>query len=167
MARFGVIPLEPPRDRSRANLAPGFDRKLGALLDYLTERGHSPIVAETLRNDARVAFLRGFGRAYDDGRGVVTNADDAATTWHGFGLAADIWDGARKNDPWAISGTPFADALRDGCEAVGLTWGGSWKMADLPHVQWAPMKDRPSEVGIALYRQGAIAEVWKLVGADT
>ena len=43
-------------------------------------RGLDAIVAETLRTDERQEFLYGFGRDYDDGRGIVTHSR-AATSW--------------------------------------------------------------------------------------
>jgi len=58
-----------PVDRRLEVLAPAFRRKIDAVLEavpYAT-------VAETLRTDARQQFLYGFGRDYDDGRGIVTH----------------------------------------------------------------------------------------------
>ena len=168
MPRFGIVPPEPAQDKGVASLAPGFARKLAALLDGLRAGGwpHA-CVGETFRTAARQEWLYGCGRDYDDGRGIVTQADTAATGWHGYGLAADVW--FRAGDGYAFAAdAPFAAAMREGCAAVGLRYGGDWAHPDLDHVQWAPMKDRPSEaVAQPLYRQGNIAEVWRLVGADT
>ena len=75
---------------------------------------------------------------------VVTRANSAGTTWHGFGLAFDIaitdstgkkivwdkssdWNGDHKDD-WAQVG-----ALAD---EVGLEWGGNFtSIYDAPHYQ--------------------------------
>ena len=139
MPVFGVIPPEPKRIHSWDGCAPGFVRKVEALLADLERDNWHPQVGETLRSTERVEWLHGFGRDYDDDRGIVTGATDGSTTWHGYGLAVDIWNGALKA-PWAIGGTAFADALRDAAAEHDLTWGGAWKMADYPHLQWAPMR---------------------------
>ena len=114
----------------------------------------APMVAarvfETLRTDDRQRFLYGFGREYDDGRGVVTNSRTAMDTWHGFGLAVDIVDRAKlwnaPDDFWWVLGT---SARRHGL-VWGADWNGNWSSADerfmdRPHIQWGNgMRRRPS-----------------------
>lgn len=155
-------PAEVPADTSLDGLAPKFRAKLALVLNRLGMQGHPPRIAETLRSKERVTFLHGFGRAYDDGRGVVTNASDALKTWHFYGLAADIvhatkgWDA--PEDFWV--------ALRDAAVAEGLTAGYDWKFQDKPHVQFGkPMRDGPSGEAVALLNSGGVEAVWKAVGA--
>lgn len=155
-------PKEVPADQSLDGLAPAFRAKLMLVLNRLSMQGHAPRVAETLRSDERVKFLHGFGREYDDGRGVVTNASDATKTWHHYGLAADV---VHATKGWG-AGEAFWEALRDAAVAEGLTAGMNWKFQDKPHIQWGPpMRDGPSEHAIALLASGGVEAVWKAVGA--
>ena len=80
-------PREVPMCRALDVLAPKFRAALEAVLAQLPDA----IVAETLRTPERQAYLYGFGRDYDDDRGIVTQAPTHLTSWHGYGLAADIW----------------------------------------------------------------------------
>lgn len=59
----------------------------------------------------------------------VTKAD-AGESAHNYGLAIDVFclDGI----PWAQDKYKTLNKL---CALRGLTWGGSWKTPDLPHVQ--------------------------------
>lgn len=155
-------PAEVPADDSLDGLAPKFRAKLLLVLNRLTMQGHPPRVAETLRSDARVKFLHGFGREYDDGRGVVTNATDATKTWHHYGLAADIVHATKAWD----ADEAFWVALRDAAVAEGLTAGFDWKFKDKPHVQWGkPMRDGPSAEAVTLLAAGGVEAVWRAVGA--
>jgi hypothetical protein len=155
-------PAEVPADNSLDGLAPKFRVKLSAVLARLGVQGHQPRVAETLRSDERVKFLYGFGREYDDGRGIVTKATDATKTWHHYGLAADVvhsrwgWNADEK----------FWIALRDAAVAEGLTAGYNWKFVDKPHIQWGkPMRDGPSDEAVTLLKAGGVEAVWRAVGA--
>lgn len=156
-------PAEVPADTSLDGLAPKFRSKLMLVLNRLSMQGHSPKVAETLRSDARVKFLHGFGREYDDGRGVVTNATDATKTWHHYGLAADVVHATKAWD----APEDFWIALRDAAVAEGLTAGFDWKFTDKPHIQWGkPMRDGPSADAVTLLKAGGLPAVWKAVGAE-
>ena len=156
-------PPEPPVDRSRQQLAPGFVTKLDAFLADMANRGHQTVIAETFRTPERQEWLYGFGREYDDGRGIVTRAESAGTSYHGYGLAADCVDALKAWDAsdeyWAVFG--------DAAEAAGLTWGGRWTHPDKPHVQLGGMPHvAPSENAQTLYAAGNIAEVWRQLGCD-
>jgi len=120
------------------------------------------MIAETLRTDERERWLYGFGREYDDGRGKVTNSEDADESWHAFGLAADIWEVTHL---WKAPHS-FWTALGEHAEAQGLTWGGRWHRADLPHVQFGrPMRVSPSPRAARLQATGGNEAVWREVGA--
>lgn len=135
------------------------------------------MVVETLRTAQRQSFLYGFGRDYDDGRGVVTKAATAWGGWHFYGLAVDVihrtlaWDAPES----------FWTALRVAARQQGLTSGDDWDrdgipvepdpdecVSDRPHVQWwcPGMRVSPSVHARALYERGGLALVWHTLGAD-
>lgn len=163
-------PAEVPPCRDLTRLAPRFRLALGRALAEMHRAGFDPVVHETVRTDARQRFLYGFGREYDDGRGVVTQSRAAGNTWHSYGLAADVisrslaWDAPAK----------FWRALEVAAEAEGLVSGADWDrndatnaaFKDLPHVQFGPpMRRSPSPYAAALYADGGCARVWREVGA--
>lgn len=156
-------PPEIPRITALDALAPRFRAAIEAVLDRLRVSTYDPIVAESIRTHERQAFLYGFGRGYDDGRGVVTNSRDADETWHHFGLAVDVWSRSRLwNAPaefWAMLGKE--------AKAQGLAWGGDWsRFPDRPHVQWGPpMRRSPSPRAARLLAEGGVEAVWREVGA--
>jgi peptidoglycan L-alanyl-D-glutamate endopeptidase CwlK len=158
MPKFGTLPV-PVRVNSRIDvLAPAFRRKIEAVLEavpYAT-------VAETLRTDARQQYLFGFGRDYDDGRGIVTYSETALDTWHHYGLAADI---IHKEKGWEAP-MQWWQQLGAAAKAQGLVWGGDWTFRDYPHIQWgAPMRRSPSPSAAKLLEAGGVEAVWKVVKA--
>lgn len=170
-------PAEVPVRKDLDLLAPKLHKAVLQLLLRLTERGFDPIVFETFRDDARQRFLYGFGREYDDGRGVVTKAATADTTWHGFGLAVDII--SRKHG-WKAP-DEFWTALGEECRKLGLCWGNDWdgdgvpvekdpdeKFGDRPHVQWGkPMRRYPSPLAKQIRDEHGLEALWRTVGAAT
>lgn len=154
------LPLPPPEVpcvRSLDGLAPKFRTALCRVLAQLPDA----IVAETVRTPERQAYLYGFGRTYDDDRGQVTAASSQLYSWHGYGLAADIW---RQGVLWQATPTWFR-TMGEVAKAHGLAWGGDWTRQDLPHVQWGACKDAPSYIARGLYASGGVEAVWKEVGA--
>jgi hypothetical protein len=132
--------------------------------------GHDPVVWETLRTHERQHYLYGFGRDYDDGRGIVTHSRSADETWHGFGLAADVISASKRWD----APDDFWRALERAAEAEGLVCGGDWdgddltteRFSDRPHVQWGrPMRRSPSPRAARLFAAGGYPAVWRDVGA--
>lgn len=163
-------PKEIPVCRDLSVLAPGFRAKVEQLLRNMAARGLPCLVVETLRTDERQRFLFGFGREYDDGRGVVTHSRDVDETWHGFGLAVDI---VHAEHYWN-AGPAFWRALEEEAEKLGLTSGADWDrndatrsaFKDLPHVQFGPpMRRSPSPRAARLREQGGLPAVWLEVGA--
>lgn len=153
--KFGIVPPEPSRIADLSGCAPAFASAVQALLERMTARGFAPMLYETLRTDDRQAWLYGFGRQYDDGRGVVTHAATADNGWHKFGLAADI---ISTKSGWDSSA--FFDALQEEARAGGLTSGSDWQMRDRPHVQWGTCRPTPP-VGVAqLAVSGGLPAVW-------
>lgn len=153
-------PLEPPICHLVNGLAPEFAAKLPHLLGDLIGQGWRPKLLETLRSDERQRWLYGFGRTWDDGRGVVTNAQNAHQSWHFYGLAVDLTDRRFEpgNEPKA-----FFDAVGKVARKYALMWGGTWKRPDSPHVQWwiDGMHTSPSPHAMDLMRQGGVEAVWK------
>lgn len=154
------LPL-PERDvpacKSLDVLAPKFRVALDAVLAEIP----SAKVAETLRTPERQSFLYGFGRDYDDGRGIVTQAPTNLTSWHGYGLGCDI---VNVEHEWAAPLSWFTH-MGEIAERHGLKWGGRWRHPDFPHVQWGLCKDAPSYVSVGLYTTSGIEAVWRAVGA--
>lgn len=156
-------PKEVPLCSDEAGLAPAFRRRLDVVIQEMHNAGYDAVVSETTRTQARQDYLAGFGREYDDGRGVVTHAMDAWTTWHFYGLAADV---ISRSKGWDAP-EAFWGALRTVAHDEGLASGGDWEHPDRPHVQWGyPMRVAPSERAVELYKQGGVQAVWKEVRAD-
>lgn len=169
--RWGTVPAEVPVERSLEALAPKFRAAIGRVCATLLGLGFRPWVFETLRTTERQRYLYGFGREYDDGRGLVTHSADADETWHGYGLAVDI---ICRDTLWAAP-PAFWEALGRACARERLTWGGDWngdgrsddeRFVDRPHVQWGPrMRRSPSPKAARLQAEGGNEAVWREVGA--
>lgn len=170
MSKLPLPPAEVPVQSSMDGLAPFFREAVERVVADLKAWDYTPRVFETLRTTERQAFLYGFGRTYDDGRGIVTHSQTADDTWHGYGLAADIICARLKwNAPlnfWHVLGT---SARRH-----GLVWGGDWntdwsvsdeKFADRPHIQWGAMRRSPSAKAVEIRTQGGLIAVWATVAA--
>lgn len=154
-------PAEVPRDTSLDSCAPRVRSAVTALMERMIGDGFDPIVAESLRTAERQEFLYGFGRRYDDGRGIVTKAPTALKSWHGFGLAVDLWS---KGTLWNAS-SAFWDALGRHAPKCELDWGGHWLAVDLPHVQWGWCPTSPTVKHVALLTSGGLEAVWADLGA--
>lgn len=160
MSAFGTLPPEPPRHSDHRECAPQFAAAVDRVLDRMKANGFDAIVYEAIRSEARQGWLYGFGRDYDDGRGIVTHAATAWGGWHVFGLAVDIISAAHGWDS-----PVFFAALKNAYEAEGLTAGASWQMKDMPHGQWGKCRTTPSHEAAELYDNGGMPAVWTAVGA--
>lgn len=170
MSALPKPPAEVPVCRATDLLAPRFRLALARALTAMHRAGFDPIVCETLRTDERQRFLYGFGRDYDDGRGIVTHSASAAQTWHRYGLAADVISRSKRWDASAA----FWRALEVAVEEEGLVSGADWDrndatrsaFKDLPHVQYGNgMRRSPSPRAAALFAAGGFEAVWREVGA--
>lgn len=162
-AKLPPPPQEPPACHSNSGLAPKFADKAQQLEAKMTAKGWHICRRETFRSDERAAWLFGFGRDYDDGRGIVTYAPNALKTWHHYWLGIDYGDLRYEpgNEPPAF----WADLEAIGV-SLGLRCGADWKMKDRPHVQWGhPMLDTPSVHAAELLESGGVEAVWKEVEA--
>jgi peptidoglycan L-alanyl-D-glutamate endopeptidase CwlK len=94
------------------------------------KHGYDMAILEGYRSPDRQNMLAGMGSN-------VTNAA-AFQSWHQYGLAADcafMRDGKlviSEKDPWAMRGYQLYGEV---AEAVGITWGGRWKMMDFGHTE--------------------------------
>lgn len=162
MSRLPLPPKEVPRESRLELLAPRFRAAVEAVVADMQARGHAVRVFETLRTEERQAYLYGFGRDYDDGRGPVTRAASALQGWHAYGLAADLVQADQT--PW-IAPQAFWQDLGTIAEQHGCTWGGRWKVVDLPHIQWGRCRKSPSQRSRDLLSAGGLTAVWAAVGA--
>ena len=156
-------PPEIPRLSALEHLAPRFRDAVIAVCEELATKHWPALVYETLRTDPRQQWLFGFGRRYSDGRGIVTNSEDADETWHGFGLAVDIVHARRY---W-LAPEEFWASLGSAARRHGLVWGGDWpSFPDRPHLQWGGrMRRSPSPRAARLRESGGLPAVWAEVGA--
>ena len=176
MSRLPDPPPEVPADADTAKLAPRFAEKVLDLIAKMQRCGHDPVVLEAFRSDERQAWLYGFGREYDDGRGNVTGAPTGAKSWHRYGLAVDVVSKSKGDSPPPA----FWDALRTIAEELRLTSGDDWDRdgirverdadehrADLPHVQWwtPGMHVTPSDHAWRLLQSQGVEAVWREVQA--
>jgi peptidoglycan LD-endopeptidase CwlK len=150
-------PKEVPAVRSLDGLAPKFRVALLTVLAQLPDA----MIAETVRTPERQAFLYGFGREYDDGRGIVTQAPTNLTSWHGYGCAADV---IHRRLGWDASALWFR-TLGEVAKAHGLTWGGDWHRPDLPHLQWTGCTMSPTNEDRRLLASLGVRAVWESVNA--
>lgn len=163
MHTWGTIPPEPARIATLDGIAPAVAAAARRTLVDMAANGKPAVLAETLRTAARQAWLYGFGRLYDDGRGIVTNVDDPFTGWHPLGLAVDFWSATDEwhpgSDFWQLLYTVGARyGLRAG---IHIRPGGG----DAPHMQWQGCRVSPTWRSRALYKVGGLPAVWRAVGA--
>jgi peptidoglycan LD-endopeptidase CwlK len=175
--RLPLPPPEVPRQTTIELLAPAVQATVLRLIELRVARfsdGRAAndedslhLLFETLRTNARQQFLYGFGREYDDGRGIVTGAYDASWSWHGYGMAIDIIHprlAYKAPDKWwRILGEDYA--------AVGLRPGRTFKRVDSPHAQWLGVAPRlcpatPTAQDRADHRANRVSLVWKRYGVD-
>jgi peptidoglycan L-alanyl-D-glutamate endopeptidase CwlK len=144
-------------------LVPEVKEQFLKLKDLALERfGIYIIITQTLRTDNEQSALYAQGRLdlttvnimrhragmglinADENKKIVTKAPNAASTWHGFGMAFDI--AITSPDGRRIDWSPTADWNNDTisdwdqvgslADEVGLEWGGNFtNMYDAPHYQ--------------------------------
>lgn len=149
---------EPPRIWMLDALAPVFRRNVEAILAEVEREK----VFESLRTEARQAWLYGFGKTWDDGRGNVTNARTALGGWHIYGLSVDIVEDDAS--PW-VAPQSFWQSIGLAAERHGCKWGGRWKRVDLPHVQHGGCPKSPTPEDAKLFLANGPEAVWVKYGA--
>lgn len=107
-----------------------FEQTLLRLFQRMREQGYEMALLEGYRSPERQNQLASMGDH-------VTNAR-AFQSYHQYGLAADcafLRDGKlviSERDPWAMRGY---ELYGQEAAALGLTWGGGWKLKDFGHVE--------------------------------
>jgi hypothetical protein len=162
MPKFGTVPPEVRVQGDPKFLAPKMREAALAVVADMAKAGHQARIFETLRTPERQAFLHGFGRVYDDGRGTVTKVADVWKGWHAYGLAVDIVQADAT--PWDAP-QAFWQTLGKCAEAHGLRWGGRWKFLDLPHSQWGKAPMSPTAEDAKLAASAGLPAVWARYGA--
>lgn len=113
-----------------ALLQPAFRVKVTQLLGRMQLSGFDAIAWETYRTPARSKLLS------KRGTGIAPRADGSIPLgMHNLGLAVDIVSASKRWTPPPA----FWTALGREAKALGLTWGGTWKRVDRPHVQALPV----------------------------
>lgn len=107
-----------------------FQQRLLRVFQRMREHGYEMVLLEGYRSPQRQNSLAAMGSH-------VTNAV-AFQSYHQYGLAADsafMRNGKlviSERDEWAMRGYQL---YGQEAEAMGLTWGGRWKMMDFGHVE--------------------------------
>ena len=156
----GVSGLTVNRDLAR--LAPKFQAAVAAAIAACNARGIDAYVYEAYRSEELQAEYYARGRTEIPPTRPVTNASTNLYSWHGYGLAVDV---ISRSKSWDQSESWFADVATE-FKKVGCKWGGDWTVKDLPHFQWGACKPSPSDRARALIREGGVAAVWLVVGAE-
>lgn len=166
MSRFGIVPPEPPANASLDGLAPLFRAVAIEAMSTCLAAKYPVRIREALRSSERQDWLYGFGRFYDDGRGIVTQARRGAASWHFYGLAVDLVpiEGEDRAPPTAWR--TLIDVVHSLRLVSGVDWRRGNALGDRPHVQWGNgMQWAPSARAYALYLTGGRRAVWQAVGA--
>jgi hypothetical protein len=173
MIRAGV-----PANTNLAALSPVVRRRIELVLAGMLAAGFRAVQFDTVRTVERQAFLFGKGRSATqllsaglDAKwawptcpdGVVTNAAHAAQSWHAHGCACDVVE--NDNSPWNAS-QAFWNTLGALARTHYLTWGGAWRMLDLPHMQAVECPMSPTPEDRALLQREGMAAVWKKYRLD-
>lgn len=117
-------------DRDWRKLDPAFMQAVLQLFARMEARGYPVALLEGYRSPERQDMLADIGAHVTNARGLQSR--------HQFGLAADIApvkDGRlviSEQHPWALDAY---QALGQEAEALGLVWGGRWKLRDFGHVE--------------------------------
>ena len=146
-------------------LAPAFANAVQAAINECNAGSNllDAKVYEGYRTQGLQAMYYQRGRTVKPPYKTVTNAPTNLHSWHGFGLAVDV---VHRTKYWS---PPEGDVWFQKVAAIfkkhGCTWGGDWRMADLPHFQWDRCSPGPSDVARQLIATQGMQAVWKHVGA--
>lgn len=119
-------------DRDLSKLDPEFRRKLEAVIKDLDGHGVKIFVTEGFRSLERQQWLYAQGRTRKGP--IVTNCDGVSNkSAHQSAKAADVAFRGTKLYPPGDS--PAWKLLASSAKAHGLTWGGTWRFKDRPHLE--------------------------------
>lgn len=154
-------------NRDLGRLAPAFRAAVQAAIEECNDSHNqlNAMVYEGYRSQALAAMYYQRGRTVKPPYKPVTNAPTNLHSWHGFGLAVDVVHAQKFWSP------PEGDAWFHRVGAIfkkhGCTWGGDWKMADLPHFQWGRCPASPSDAARELINSQGLQAVWQHLEAVT
>jgi len=119
-------------DRDLTKLDQTFRRKLEAVIRDLAGHGIKAFVTDGFRSVERQQWLWAQGRTRKGP--VVTKCDGVRRkSAHQSGYAADIaFRGAKLYPP---GDSPVWELLGSSAKAHELSWGGTWKFKDRPHIE--------------------------------
>ena len=141
---------------------PQLAERATAVLERARREGMDMRVVDGFRSVAAQDTLYAQGRTTPGN--IVTNAR-GGSSWHNYGLAADIaFNNANGQPAWPDNG----NWARYGEIAVdqGLEWGGNWQgLQDRPHVEYHPgLETGAARNLLNSYRQGGLEAVWDRMG---
>lgn len=114
---------------NRKLLHPRLDYLLDKFLKKCAENGIYIIITEGIRTQERQNELYAQGRTKSGI--IVTNAKDALSSQHGWGIAIDF----AINDNALVYDSKYMSKVGAIAKSVGLGWGGDWKdFVDTPHI---------------------------------
>lgn len=152
-------------NRDLDRLAPAFAEAVKRALVECNEapNGLQAMLYEGYRSQALQAMYYERGRSIRPPYKPVTNAPSNLHSWHGFGLAVDVVHATKYWSP--PSGDSWFTKVAAIFKKHGCTWGGDWKMADLPHFQWGRCPPGPSDAARQLLASQGLQAVWLHLGA--
>ncbi len=120
-------------------LLPSFQPVVRELLVRLAALGYEPVPFDTLRTPEEA--LKNAAK----GTGVIDSV-------HCHGAACDIICGVHG---WSCQkhGCDFYNVLGREAHGRGLVWGGSWRRADLPHVQCVTVREQAELRALATWEE--------------
>lgn len=145
-------------NRDLGRLAPAFRAAVEAGLAACKAQGVEAMVYEGYRSQALAAMYYQRGRTVKPPYKPVTNAPTNLHSWHGYGLAVDIVHSKKFWSP--DGGEAWFYQVAGIFKAHNCSWGGDWKMADLPHFQWHRCPASPSDAASQLIQTQGMKAVW-------
>ena len=160
-----LVDLHPADPRGRlgdANVNQEFAGRVRQTLEQTRREGMAMQMDLVFRTFAQQDALYAQGRNGDT-RPRVTGAR-GGESWHNYGLGADVVFSTPNGQPsWPEDG----NWTRYGriAESYGLTWGGDWRNADRPHVEYHPgFGDGQAGQFVRDFRAGGLEPVWDRMG---
>lgn len=120
--------------RTLATVEPALAAKVRQVLAAMGALRYPMVATDGRRTAAQQAALYAQGRT-TPGK-IVTHLDGVTKrSKHQDGRAVDCCFVTPKGDGWQPMWTGPWEAFGACAEALGLTWGGRWRMRDRPHVE--------------------------------
>lgn len=140
------------------HLAPAFRKAVQEAIEQCNKQHLDAMVYEAYRSPALAASYYQRGRTVRPPFKPVTNAPTNLHSWHGFGLAVDV---VHRTKFWSPpEGAAWFHKVAAVFKEHHCTWGGDWKMTDLPHFQWDRCPPSPSDQARQLIGSQGMQAVW-------